>query len=166
MKMRENMQDIYKAMTNSEELIRLLYYKASNSNDDILDSSKPNILDMPELEKWEIIRDRIKNVPKVDDLDKEPKCRLCFYPGNRQKTNSYLVSDQDITIDILVHFDYEDMDQRMEWICDVVNDLIFDKKITGTRKVLFSGGGSGVLRNTPQSYVGYRLVYSFGSVNK
>lgn len=167
MKMRENMQDIYKVFTESEQLLRLLFYKPTNALDDPLSTSKPNILDMPPLEKWEIISDRIKTVPKVDDLDVEPKCRLLFYPGNRRKTGNYAVSDQDIIIDILVHFDYEDVDQRLEWICDIVNDLLYNIRITGTHKFTYGGGYPGIyLKDTPQSYVGYRLIYSFGSVNK
>jgi hypothetical protein len=167
MRMRENMQDIFKVFTGDETLLRLLFYKPQNASDDPLSTAKPNVLDKPILEKWKIIQDRIKTVPKVDDLDTEPKCRLLFYPGNRHKTGNYLVSDQDIVIDILVHFDYEDVDQRLEWICDVINELMFDKRITGMGKVTYGGGYPGLyLKDTPQGYVGYRLVYSFGSGNK
>lgn len=167
MRMRENMQDIYKVFVANETLLRLLFYKPINQSDDPLSTSKPNILSKPALEKWDIIQDRIKTVPKVDDLDTTPKCRLLFYPGNRSKTGNYLISDQDIMIDILVHFAYEDVDQRLEWICDTVNDLIFDQTIdSGMGKVLYGGGYSGVyIKDTPQGYVGYRLIYRFGSEN-
>jgi hypothetical protein len=160
--MRENMQDIYKVLTSSEKLLRLLYYKPINATDDPLSISKTNILDMPELTRWEIIQDRIKTTPKVDDLDKNQICRLLFFPGNRDKTNNYLISDQDIVFDILVHFVYEDADQRMEWICDVVNELLFNQKITGMNNISYIGGNQ---INVPQGYIGYRLTYKFGSEN-
>jgi hypothetical protein len=166
MRMRENMQDVYKVLTSSETLLRLLYYKPSNAEDDPLSELKPNILDMSELgegNKWSIIQDRIKTIPKVDDLDKNQICRLLFYPSNRHRTDNYLISDQDITFDILVHFAYEDVDQRLEWICDVLNELMFDKRITGMGKVTYVDGRP---LSVPQGYVGYRLVYSFGSGNR
>jgi hypothetical protein len=166
MRMRDNIQDIYKVFTSSETLLRLLWYLPENQSDNPLDPAKSNILTKGTLEKWTIINDRIKTVPKVDDLDLEPKCRLLFYAGNRHKTGNYLMSDQDVVIDILVHYEFEDVDLRLEWICDVVNDLMFDNRITGIGKVSYGGGYSGLyIQDTPQGYVGYRLVYNFGSGN-
>jgi hypothetical protein len=163
MKMRENMQDVFRVFSNDEQLLRLLYYLPSTALDNPLDTNKPNILTMPEKEKWEIINDRIKTIPKVDDLDLKPVCRLLFFPGDRGNTNSYLVADQQIVIDIMVHFAYEDVDQRLEWLCDRINELLFDKNRTGMGKTLFEYGR---VINAPQGYVGYKLVYSFGSGNK
>lgn len=158
MSMRKHMVDIYKVFSTDETLLRLLYYKPENAADDPLDSSKPNILDMTD--KWDIIQDRIKTTSKVDDLDDEAKCRLLFYSAGRNGTNNYLVADQEIKIDLLVHYYFEDVDLRMSWICDRVNELMFDQRITGYGKVDFKNGKP---ISAPNGYVGYQLLYQFGS---
>jgi hypothetical protein len=160
--MRENIQDIYGVLISDETLLRLLYYLPEDANDSPLSPTKQNILSMPELEKWSIISDVIKTSAKTDDLTFTPKCRLFIYPGRRGSTNNYLFADQRIIFDVLVHFDYEDVDLRLEWICDTVNELIFNQRITGMGKVLFEIGEK---ISAPEGYVGYRLIYSFSSEN-
>ncbi|NBI28600.1 hypothetical protein [Chengkuizengella marina] len=160
MKMRENMKDLYRLFTTDETLLRLLYYKPTHGNDDPIDESKPNILDMDVSERWGIIEDRIKTTPTSENLDKEAKCRLLFYPGRRSNTDNYYLANQEIYFDVLSHFNYDGRDMRLSWICDHINNLIFDKKITGIGNVLFE---SGQPIEAPESYIGYRLRYSIGS---
>ena len=162
MRMKENRVDIYKVLTTDETLLRLLYYKPENENDDPLDSTKDDILDMDEEDKWTIIEDRIKKTPKVDDLDKEPKCRLLFYMGRRSKTNNYLYAGQIVVFDVLVHFDFEEVGMRESAICDRVNDLMSNSRVTGIGKVNFEGGDQ---ISAPEAYTGYRLMYSIGSAS-
>lgn len=161
MQMRKNLQDIYRLFVNDETLLRLLYYLPKNQLDDPLDPNKPNILELEN--KWDIINDRIKPTPKTDDLDQVPKCRLLFYPGARDNTNNYLIADQEFVIDVLVHFDYENVDFRMSWICDHVNELLFDKRITGMNNIDFYGGRP---ISAPENYVGYSMKYRFRSSKK
>jgi hypothetical protein len=161
MKMRKNLQDIYKILTQDEIILRLLYYKPINANDNPLDLNKENILDKPIEEKWEIIMDRIKTTPTTDKLDIEPKCRVCFYPSRRGNTNNYLYATQQVTFDVLVHFDYDNVDLRLSWICDRINELLFDKRITGIGKINFVSGSS--IPQPIEKYIGYRLIYDFGS---
>lgn len=158
MQMRKNLQDIYRLFANDETLMRLLYYLPKNQLDDPLDPQKPNILEMED--KWDIINDRIKPTPKTDDLDQEPKCRLLFYPGVRDNTQNYLIADQEFIVDVLVHFDYENVDFRMSWICDHVNQLLFDNRVTGMSNMDFVGGRP---ISAPRNYVGYSLIYRFRS---
>lgn len=163
MGMRKYIQDIYRVLTNDETLLRLLYYLPVDGLDSPLDTNKENILD--KLDKWDIILDRIVTSPKVDDLlDTEPKCRLLFYAGRRQSTNNYLLSSQEMVFDVLVHFDFDSVDQRQSWICDRINELICNKEnITGIGKILFQGA-NGI--GAPKGYVGYRMSYSLGSGNE
>jgi hypothetical protein len=164
MKMRENKQTFFALFSSNEELLRLLYYKPTNFNDNPLDPSKDNILDLPEEEKWEIINDVIKKTDKTSDLDTEQKCRLLFYSGVRDSTDNYLLASQDIIFDILVHIDAFDLvDDRLDWICDKVNDLISNEKVTGIGKAMFVHGNNIV---APKEYVGYRLIYNIGSGKK
>lgn len=161
MKMRQNKQMIFSKFSSDEELLRLLYYKPTNYNDSPLDPLKPNVLDLPEEEKWEIIDDLIKKTDKTDDLDEEPKCRILLYSGSRGNTDNYLLASQDIVFDILVHINiYDVIDDRLDWICDKINELVSGKAITGIGKSLFKNGGN---IPAPKDYVGYRLVYNFGS---
>ncbi len=159
--MRENSIDLYKVFTTDETLLRLLYYQPTNFSDDPLSISKTNILDMSN--KWDIIRDRIRTTEKVDDLDATQKCRLLFYAGKRKSYgDNYLISAQEVVCDILCHFSYDEVDLRLSWICDTVSSLIYDKRITGTRKIRYVTGGN---ISAPKGYVGYRLVYEIGSGN-
>lgn len=165
MKMRDNVMEIYKILANDEMLLRLLYYAPSNLGDDPLDSSKPNILDKPIEEKWQIIQDVIKSGIKQSELDSIPKCRLLIYPGNRRGSrNNYLLSNQDIVIDVITHITFDNVDFRCSWICDRVNELLNNTSFIGVSKLYFIDGGQ--ITNLPSEYVGYRLVYRFVSPNE
>lgn len=159
MKMRKNLRDIYLLLTQDETLLRLLYYKPQNANDDPLDPEKENILDKSDFKRWEIILDVIKTTPKVDDLDKNAKCRVLFYAGRRRGTNNYLYASQAVVFDILVHFDFEEY-LRLSSICDRINDLVSNEKITGIGSTYFTDGD---ILSAPNNYVGYTLIYTFGS---
>lgn len=165
MNLRKYSMDIEKLLVEDETLLRLLIYKPSNYLDNPLDTTKPNILDMPVDDMWKLIKDRVVSAPKFDDLDAgEEKCRLLFYPSNgRPQNDNYLYSTQQYTFDIFVHFNYQNIDKRLEWICDRVNELVFDKRITGMGKVAFKDRGK---LSAPNNYLGYRLVYEFGSGNR
>jgi hypothetical protein len=161
MKMRENLIDIYKIFTTNETLLRLLYYLPSSAADDPLDPAKPNILDMAEEEKWKIITDRIIPAPKVHGLDKDPKCRICFYPGRRSNTTNYKVADQEVRVDVFTHHDFNNVDLRLSWISDHVDELLFNKPITGIKKIKFDGGNN---LSAPEEYLAYSMKYEIGSV--
>lgn len=162
MRMRQNLIDVYKILTRDEILLRLLYYKPQSPNDDPLASDKPNILDKDEVEKWNIISDVIRPIPFIKDLVDVSKCRLIIYPGSRNATGNYLLANQEIVFDIFVHIDFEKYDLRLSAICDRINELICGKEIFSTGKVKFVYGE---YVSAPQNYIGYRLVYSFRSVN-
>ncbi len=142
-----------------EELLRLLYHFPVDIFDNPLDVNKPNILDMPDDEKFEIFNDKIMTAPKFDGFDKSPMSRLFYYAGDGRSTrNNYLFSKQEFNFDIFVHQEIENTDKRLEWICDRVNELVFNKSIVGLGKTLF------IRRypvKAPVNYVGYRLVYEF-----
>lgn len=162
MSLRQYSMDIEKLLID-ETLLRLLYYKPQNYLDDPLDASKENILDKPSDEKWEIIKDRIVSAPKFDDLDKIEKCRLLVYPHIGRSTRSnYLFANQEYSFDVFVHFDYQNVDKRLEWICDRVNDLLKNFSVTGFGKVLFKDRGK---LSAPNNYIGYRLTFEFISEN-
>ncbi|MFW6002690.1 MAG: hypothetical protein ACOCQD_05055 [archaeon] len=163
MRMRENLKEIYKVFISDETLLRLLYYKPENANDDPLNTTKDNILDMDDKKKWSIILDRIKSTEKVDDLDdKEQKCRLCVHPGVRRRSFNNQTSSQHVIIDVNVHVDIDNIDFRLAWICDRIEYLMFNNNITGISKM---SPAEGVKWNAPNGYVAYRLIFFFGSVN-
>lgn len=159
-KMKDNMTDIFKILSTDETLLRLLYYQPANAVDDPLSSSKTNILSMTN--KWDIILDRIKTIPKTDDLVKEVKCRLLFYPGKRSNTRNYLLAGQEIVFDIMTHFLFEEVDLRQESIIDRINELICNQKVAGVGDANFKGGGQ---IPAPEMYVGFRVIYLIGSTN-
>lgn len=162
MKMRENIQEIYKFLTADETLLRLLTYQPSNASDDPLDPIKPNILDTVAQEKWELIDDRIVTAPKFADLDTEVKCRLLLYHGNGRKSSNHLFTRQEFCFEVFTHFKFDNVDQRLSWICDRLDELMERKPITG-----FGNMASKDRRpvNAPTDYTGYKLVYEFYNEN-
>lgn len=161
MGMRQSFEEIYKTFTSDETLLRLLYYKSNDITDNPLDPYKPNILQMDEYQRWGIINDVIKNHPTVDGLDTQPKCRILFYAGQRVPTNNYQMSDQEVVIDVIVHNSFEEVDFRSSWICDRISELLSNEKKWGIGKTFFSHGSP---IGVPDNYIGYRLQYSFGSI--
>lgn len=160
--MRKNIQDIYKVLVGDETLLRLLYYIDNTDDKEVnspLNPSKTNILSLSN--KWDIIQDIIKTTPKIDDLDSTKKCRVLIFPGDRDGTGNYLVSDQQFYFDTFVHTAIDNVDQRLSWICDTLNELICNKNITGFGKILFVRG-----RNilSIQNYLGYRLIFEFSDL--
>lgn len=163
MSMKQHIRDIYLRFLEDEQLLRLLYYPPKNGTKtpDPLSPALPDITKMDIDKLWEIRDDRILMTPKTDDL-KTPKCRLLFYAGRRQSTNgNFYFSNQEIICDVFCHYMFE-KDQRSMAICDRINEILFNERITGIGKVLFKQGGQigGV-----NDYVGYKLVFEICSEN-
>lgn len=150
--------EVEKILMN-EELLRFLYYTPKNRFDDPLDNLKPNVLDMPEDELWDIVDNHLIPTIKVDDLEKEPICRVFYYAGvGRSSNTNYLFGNQEYVFDVFVHNDFQIRDKRLELICDKINDLIFNKRIGGIGKTLFRKKSP---IGAPKGYMGFRLIYEF-----
>lgn len=157
--MKQQMQKVFKLLSKDEELLRLLYYKPEHRDDDPLSVSKMNILEMPEEEKFEIIDDRIATTPKVEDLDSEKKCRVLIYLTRRRaETGNFWVSEQRFVVDVIVHHEFHEADLRLYWICDKINDLMFNQHVAGSGKLTFDDGDD---IGVPNGYVGYRMIFSY-----
>lgn len=158
MNLRSNLQDIYRKMSSSETLLRLLYYQTNP-----LDTSNQNIIGS-QLHS-DVVDTHLFWTPKTTDLTNTPTCRICLYAGNRSPlSNNYMSSDQDFVFDIYVHIDdFDRKDLRLTWIADEVNKLISMTRVTGMGKIQFVSGSN--IFSSPDGYVGYRLVYQFGSGN-
>jgi hypothetical protein len=160
--MREHLQKLYKVLTQDETLLRLLYLKPQNAADNPLDPAKPNILSRSD--KWTIIDDVIKTAEVVSDLDTTEKCRILMYAGRRNSTGNYLISNQDFIFDVLVHSkSFDAVDQRLSWICDRLNELLFNQNIPTMLGVILFKSGTAI--GAPNNYSGYRLIYEFSSLN-
>lgn len=155
MKMRENLIELYKVFYNNQPLLKLLNYPSTSYYDDPL--VKPDITDR------NIKTDLIKRSIVVDDLTVERnKGRVLIYPNGRYNTSNYIVAKQTVNIDILVPIKMDEVDFRLAWVCDHVNSLLHDERITGLLgKVAFRGGTP--IRLGKDGYVGYQLSYEFGS---
>lgn len=161
MKMRKNVMDIYNSIINNEEILRLLIYNPINYFDNPLSPEKANILDLPIDDRFKLYDKHILRTPKADDLTQDKASRLCIYPAKRRSTGNYEVADQDIIFDIFVHFDIDHIDLRLSWLCDTINNFIYGSRITGMGTIRFYDGN--IIFNSPVGYVGYRLIYRFGS---
>ena len=163
MKMRESLTRVYNELSSDEELLRLLYYKPENALDDPLSIEKSNVLDKSEDEKWDIIEDVIAKSKKIQDLDSDKKMRILMYLSRRSpERGNYWVSSQYLVVDVVAHKDFDEMDFRLSWICDKVNEILFNNHVAGTGKLKFIDGDD---LKTPDDYVGYRLVYAYSNTN-
>lgn len=163
MGMYDNLKDINSLLRNDETLLRLLYYPPKNyqtSTPDALDPSLPNILEMDAITLRELREKRIKLVPKDDDLQTEPICRIYIYAGRRTPTNNnFLFANQELIIDVLCHEEFE-KDLRSYRISDRLNELLCLERVTGIGQIGYVQGGQ---ISSPTQYVGFRHVYE--SVN-
>ena len=170
MGMYENFLDFLKLLRNDEILLRLLYYAPEdivNKIPDPLSSSLPDILKMDAKTRNQIRNDHIMKSSKTDDFETKKICRIYIYAGNRiperDRNNSYLMAEQQIKIDVIVHNDFENEDVRMERILDRLNELLCLNRITGIGKTDFVDGRP---INAPKDYIGYQVIYKFGSTKK
>jgi hypothetical protein len=157
MNLRKNIIDIFNYIGNDKPLLRLLYYPSDPLN--------PSKQDVQSLSDFQNIRKQlIIRSPKTDDLTNTQICRICMYMGNRSSINNRY-ADQDIIFDVYAHIDkYDKNDARALWICDRINELLSLERVTGIGKML--SDRMLIIANPPSGYIGYRLVYTFGSAKK
>ena len=157
MNLRKNLIDVFNRIGNDKELLRLLYYPS-----DPLNPSKQDVHSLPDFQK--IRSERIIRSPKTNDLTTKEICRICMYMGNRTPDNQ-AYADQDIVFDVYVHIDkYDINDARSLWICDKINELLSMERVTGIGKML--SNRMLIIGNPPSGYIGYKLIYTFGSPQK
>jgi hypothetical protein len=155
-RLRQNLLDIFKHVGTDRELLRLLYYPS-----DPLDPSKQDVGNLPDFNS--IRKERIIRSPKTNDLTTKEICRICMYMGNRDNTQNKKVALQDVVFDVYAHIDqYDKNDARALWICDRINELLHGEWITGVGKM--ESYRSLIIPNPPSGYIGYRMIFTFGSV--
>lgn len=160
MSLNKHLTDMFLRIVNDNELWRLLYYKGYNP----LDPSLPEVKDRSDYKTIEK-EERIIRSPKTNDLTDTPICRLCVYLGNRTPSRNKKFPNQDIHFDVYAHIDeYDKLDGRSLSICDRLDDLIGAERITGIGKV--EPRRFYILSNVPSGYIGYKVVYTFGSEEK
>ncbi len=166
MRLKENLQDIFKEFCNAESLDsqkfwRLMYYIPKSAIDDPLSSSKSDVLTMDNF--WDDIQPRLFIfTPRSDDLTSDLPIRVCMYPGLRVPQSNKSVSNQEIYFDVFVHSNVNDMDLRMSWILDTIHDIMFNQRLTGIFKTYEK---TGVPLSSPAGFIGYRLPFVIGSAN-
>lgn len=158
-KVRDLIGNVYTLLRQDETLLRLLYYPPSPPLDP-LSSQLEDILDKDVAEYWDIVDRHILLSSKSEDLEENSLCRIYVYGGKiRPSMNNKLTTKQEIVIDIFCHQKYE-KDQRLEWITDTLNEIIFNKRIDkGLGKVDYRTGYD---FTAPKWYVAYRHIYEVG----
>lgn len=161
MRLKENLQDIFKEFSKDEKFWRLLYYIPEDAMDDPLSPSKTDVLTLDNF--WTDIQPKVFIfTPRSDDLTPDLPIRVCMYPGMRIPQSNKVISNQEIYFDVFVHANVNDIDLRLAWILDTINDIMFNERITGTYK---TQSRSGVPLPSPVGFLGYRLPFVIGSGN-
>lgn len=155
--MREAIDNIYQALINDEELLRLLYYlPKSAKNPSPLSDNLDNIIGSDKY--WDIVDDRIMISEKTSDLIDREICRIYIASGRRRPVyNNYLMAKQEVIISVYTHLDF-DADGRQEWIADRINELIALERISGIGMLDYVKGDPYV---APRQYKNYRHIYQF-----
>lgn len=154
--LRQNLIDIFKYVAFDEPLNRMLYHKIKP-----LDISNPDVTSMKDFPK--IQDERIIRSPKTSGLTDNPICRICMYIGARTNQYNMKMANQDIVFDVYAHIDeFDSKDARSLMICDRINEIIQGKHITGVGKM--ESYKMFIIGNAPSGYIGYKMVFSFGSV--
>jgi hypothetical protein len=137
--------------------------------DNPLDETKPNILDMSPVDKFNIINNLVYFMDKKFKLDLDPRfSRVNVYLGDRTSEKVYsrgarklivnpFVSTQELVIDIHTQIDINTIDFRLYLITDRINQLLFDKEVGQFTTLTFNRGYN--IPKTPDGFVGYRLIY-------
>jgi hypothetical protein len=159
--------DMIKYLKSDEELNRLLYYPPEdlgNSVLDPLDITLENIMDMELEPRSEIINKRIVKSAKYTDLENTEICRIYVYAGARQPSNgNYLTANQELTIDILCHSDFENGDLRSLRIADRLNKMFCQENLVGIGQMDFAGARQ---INAPYEYTGYKVVFTYSTFKR
>lgn len=163
------MKGTYKQLSTDEKLLRLLHYIPVNQNDNPLSLDKPNITDMEIDSKFEIIDNVLYHSDKKFKLDLKSKfSRINFYlderkpervysAGARKLVNNPLISRQELVVDVHTNIEIDRIDMRLYQIVERVEKLLNGKNYGQFVGLKFSNGYT--IKNTPDGFIGYRLVY-------
>ena len=160
----QHFNNFFDVIANDDKLLRLLVHKSKNLLDDPLSPTKPGIVGSPTY--FDVIKQNIIRAPKFTDLPDKAICRICMYLGHNIKQRNRMASEkvfiQEVVIDVYVHIDeYEVVDIRSLKICDRLNDLLYDQRVSGVSKV--DSPETYSIPNAPTGYIGYKMIFSFGS---
>ena len=174
MNLKSNLENIYVSLQSNKKLLRLLHYFPKNAFDNPLDEKKKEVSELTN--SHEIIKNVLVPSDKTYDLAlKSEICRLCVYTGTRQLQDFYnnasrrlqdniYTGDQVYIFDVYVHLNIDNTDFRMMWICDTINEILFNEQIADVGKFRFSFGSP--ITKTPDGFVGYKLAYITPSIQE
>jgi hypothetical protein len=114
-------------------------------------------------QKAEIINKRIMKSAKYKDLENDKICRLYVYAGRRNPNGNYLTADQELTIDILCHSDFENGDLRSLRLSDRLNEMFCQSRLVGIGQMDFVGARQ---INAPYEYIGYQVVFTYSTFKR
>lgn len=158
--MRQFFNNIYERLIKDEELMRLLYYKPQDyrlGRLHPLDKALPDLV-TDEPEYWDIVDSHVIRGTKTTDIQEVRICRIYLYAGRRRpRFGNRLVADQEVTIDVLVHEDFN-KDDRLNWIPDRIHELLVHERLAGYGQIDLVAGNP---RQAPTGYSKYELLYKF-----
>ncbi|MFY0516864.1 hypothetical protein ACOMCU_03390 [Lysinibacillus sp. UGB7] len=167
MRIVNKLAQFYKSLKEDEKLLRLLYYLPKDSLDNPLDESKMDISQLPEKD---IIMNNILVIgDKTSDLKMDTHfSRICLYTGPRAPQKHYLKNTNQFTdnpysstqqyfFDIYTPVAINNIDFRLDWLGEMLNEVLFQEDIEEFGDLRFHSGIP--LLNTPEGFIGYRWIY-------
>lgn len=156
------MKSVFTALRNDDTLQRYLYYPSKNMDDDPTDESKhPKV---PEEQIDELFKPTI-NVDELEGSMKDKRGRITFGLGSTFKSyTNHKATKPFIHIYIWIpRYGFQDVDFRLEAILDRVQEIVSDKRFTGSFGRLTTDGGNPY--DAPKGYLGYVIRYGFSDTD-
>lgn len=152
MLMVKNVSEVYSVVMQDAKIRRLLVYENNPLSESLSD-----------INDYDKVAEKVIFTPTFDGLDINKTNRICVYLGIRDMDrNKHKLSNQELYFDVLSHRNYHDKDARAYMICERINEIISESRITGIGRIYFSRGFP---ISAPTGYIGYRLIYDLGSAN-
>lgn len=153
------MKSVFTALRNDEILQKYLYYPSKDMNDDPTEKNP-----VPEEEIDNLFKTTM-NVDELEGSNKDKKGRITFGLGATFKSYSNQKATRPF-IHIYIwmpRYGFQDIDFRLEAIIDRVQELVSDKRFTGSFGRLTTDGGNPY--DAPKGYLGYVIRYGFADTD-
>lgn len=155
---------IYDALRKDEHLLRLLHYNYKDSSGNYVDVLSDEVDDIVGSKDYvKITKDHILKTTQKEEIVSVKDCFILIHLGKRRAVfGNYLLTKQEILIDVLVHGDYQEEDYRLDDICDRLDYLIVHERF-GMGKTEIS---TPIPYEAPKGYDRFQLKYLLWDVKK
>lgn len=156
--------NVYTKLKNDEQLLRLLHYGYKDKDGNYVDCLDENLADIKGQKNYHnIVKDHLLKTVKQDEIVSVKDCFLLIHSGKRRPVfGNHLLATQEILIDVVVHNDFQEDDNRLDDICDRLDYLIVHERF-GLGRMEIS---TPIPYEAPRGYYRHQLKYVYTDTKK